>query len=146
MSSPERRTLAVKIGELMDAVGGDDIIPIAIARDVRQLYPVECEAVGNEAIERFIVDIVVRRLKPSSEQTPRLPDFDLPARLPIPVEGGHVWRLTRQCTEADYDAYESMLRQGIDDDRTALRKFQQEKRRIVKLLHAAGVATLAELP
>lgn len=146
MSSPQRRALAIRINERIEAAGNDDIIPPAIARDVRRLYPVECEAVGNEAVDEFIVQMVQRRLKPSSVNAPRLPGFDLPTRLPVAVEGGTVWRATVRCTRDELEAYNRLLTEGWQNDRAVQRSFQAEMRKVIRLLDLHGVDRLEDIP
>jgi hypothetical protein len=140
------RDLSAAVTAVIDGLGDGDLAIPDVVRTVRRLHPEVCAAAADEAIDREITAMVRRRCKPSDADSPRLPGFDLPARLPIAVEAGFVWRATRRCTEADFDAYEALLIQGIADDRAALAVFRKEKKRVVKLLRSAGVATLAELP
>jgi hypothetical protein len=145
MRSPEQRALAVKVNEVLEAQGNADIIPPAITRDVRRLYPDECLAVGNEAVDQFITDMVQRRLKPSNN-APRLPGFDLPAHLPIEIEGGTVWRATVRCTRDELQAYNKLLLDGWHADRDAQIAFQTEMRRVIRLLDHHGVNRLEDIP
>lgn len=144
--SPERRALTEAVYQVMDDVGEGDIAIVNIVRDVKRHHPDECAAVADAAVDDLIHKITKRRLKPSTDSGVRLSGFDLPPRLPLLIEGGPVWRYTSHCTEADLDAYEVMLRDQIKADQSALRSFSKEKRRVVQLLHAHGVDTLADLP
>lgn len=144
--SSARRELAVKVGAALEAAGELDVVPFALAEDIERAYPSECAAVGAEAIRKLIVEMVQNRLKPSNPNTPRLDGFDLPARLPIPTEGGVVYRSTRRCTIAELDLYEQMLVDQIAADRQSLSDYRREKRKVVRLITAAGVDCLADLP
>lgn len=138
------RDLAAQVDAAIEAAGDGDIVAVEIARLVQRDHPDECNAIGNRAVLRFIVGMVERRMKPTSD-APTLPGFGMPNRLAIPTEGGNVWRAAVRCTRDDLDAHERLLVDGIARDRDGLRRFRLAKRKVVIQLEQHGVDCLADL-
>lgn len=145
MSGSLMRRLGAAIATTIDGYGDDDIALPRIIEDVRRSEPELVAQLGDAAVDRLISSRARTYLRPRVDQ-PAFPGMQIPKHLPIPTEGGAVWRPLVCCTRDDLDAYEQLLVGQIDADERRLVEFRAARRQIVTLLDKHGVDTLKDVP